>query len=112
MHICAPSLLQTITEGEEQFYCDTLRKEKPTDKLCLGHLPVVEIIPSGDDEVLLPESSSLREELFTLHRDVSFISSTGANTEQALAEAWPTNPNTALPTGAESHLAKGRWTPM
>ena len=71
------------------------------DKLCLGHLPVVEIIPVGDDGILLPESALLREELFALHRDVSFISSTGTNTESALTEDWPQNPNTALPTGAE-----------
>ena len=54
----------------------------------------------GDEEQFLPVSAALREELFSLHRDASFISSTGSNIKQALADDWPTNPNTALPAGA------------
>ena len=67
------------------------------DKLCLGHLAVVEIIPVADEGLMLPKSSLLREELFALHRDVSLISSTGTNTETALVEGWPQNLNTAPP---------------
>ena len=66
--------------------------ERPTDKLCMGHIPVVEILPSGDQQALLPQSAALRQELFSLHREVTFISSSGLNTEQALAEAWSSSP--------------------
>ena len=55
----------------------------------------------GDEEQFLPVSAALREELFSLHRDASFISSTGSNIEQSLVDDWPTNRNTALPAGAE-----------
>ena len=76
------------------------RAEKPTDKLCLGHLPVIKIIPWTESDMMMPESAGIREELFSLHRDASFISSTGTNIELTLADDWPQNPNTALPSGA------------
>ena len=79
------------------------KMERPKDKFCMGHVPVVEILTSGDQEARLPQSAALREELFSLHRDVGFISSSGHNTEQSLADEWPSSPNTALPNGA------GRW---
>ena len=62
--------------------------EKPMEKLCLGHLPVVEIIPSWDEELNLAESSSLTEELFTLHQNVSFFSSNRAISSTRKFEIW------------------------
>ena len=41
--------------------------EKPTQKFCLGNLPVIEILTAEEGESLLPQSSALREELFSLH---------------------------------------------
>ena len=69
----------------------------------MGHLPVVEIISQGNEGRLLPVSAALKEELFSLSREASFISSTSGNSELALENDWPTNPNTTLPAGA------GRW---
>ena len=59
----------------------------------MGHLPVVEIISDESEERLLPVSAALREELFALHRQATFISSTGGVIEEALEGDWPTNPN-------------------
>ena len=42
--------------------------EKPTQKFCLAHLPVIEILASREDDKVLPQLSALREELFSLHR--------------------------------------------
>ena len=42
--------------------------EKPEQKFCLAHLPVIEIIASDVEETSMPQSSALREELFCLHR--------------------------------------------
>ena len=47
------------------------RIEQPSDKLCMGHLPVVEIISDESEGRLLPVSAALREELFSLHRQAS-----------------------------------------
>ena len=44
------------------------RVEKPTQKFCLVHIPVIEILTEDDDSRSLPQSSALRQELFTLHR--------------------------------------------
>ena len=42
--------------------------EKPIQKFCFGHIPVIEIITGEDEERALPSSSALREELYSLHR--------------------------------------------
>ena len=42
--------------------------EKPTQKFCLGHLPIIEILTANEGERALPTSSALREELFSLDR--------------------------------------------
>ena len=62
-----PCFKPSLKEKNNSIVIPFVRIEKPIDKLFLGHLPVVEIIPSGDDELFLPKSSALREEMFTLH---------------------------------------------
>ena len=42
--------------------------EKPTQKFCLVHLPVIEILTGEEDFRSLPQSAALRQELFSLHR--------------------------------------------
>ena len=79
------------------------RIEQQSDKLCMRHLPVVEIISDESEGRLLPVSVALRKELFALHRQATFISTTGGMIEEALEGDLPTNPNTAPQAGA------GRW---
>ena len=69
----------------------------------MGHLPVVEMIAEESDRRLLPVSAALREELFALHRQATYIASTGGVIEDALNGDWPSSPSTAPPTGA------GKW---
>ena len=76
------------------------RIERPFDKLCMGHLPVVDIISDENEERLLPVSAALREELFALHRQATYIASTSGVIEDALKVDWPSSPSTATPAGA------------
>ena len=96
-HVHHPVYKPSLNEKNNSIIIPYTKTERPTDKLCMGHIPVVEILPSGEQQALLPQSAALREELFSLHREVTFISSSGLNTEQALAEAWSSSPNIALP---------------
>ena len=81
------------------------RIELPSNKLCMGHLPVVEYISEENEERLLLVSAALREELFALHRQATYIASTSKVIEDALNVDWPTSPSTAPPAGA------GKWPP-
>ena len=69
----------------------------------MGDLPVVEMIAEKSDTRILQVSAALREELFALHRQSTYIASTGGVIEDALNGDWPSSPNTAPPAGA------GKW---
>ena len=98
-----PCLKPCLKNKNNSIVIPYARIEKPSDNLCMGHLPVVEIIAEDSDRRLLPVSAALREELFALHRQATYIASTSGVIEDALNGDWPSNPSMALPTGA------GKW---
>ena len=57
-----------ITSNNNSLVVPYIRVEKPTQKFCLVHLPVIEILTDDDNSRSLPQSSALRQELFSLHR--------------------------------------------
>ena len=60
-HVHHPCFKPSLKEKNNSIVIPYARIEKPKNKLCSGHLPVVEILSSGEDEVLLPESAALKE---------------------------------------------------
>ena len=63
-----PVYKPTLRNSKNSMTIPYSRIEQPTQKFCFGHIPILEAITGQDEEVALPTSSALREELYSLHR--------------------------------------------
>ena len=67
-HVHHPVYKPTLKNNVNSMIVPYSKLEKPTQKFCLGHLPVIKILTAEEGERALPTSLALREELFSLNR--------------------------------------------
>ena len=63
-----PVYKPTLTSNINSLVVPYAKLEKPTQKFCLVHLPVIEILTGDEDSRSLPQSATLCQDLFSLHR--------------------------------------------
>ena len=95
-YVPRPVYKPSLTSNKHSIVISYAHVRQPSDKLCFGHLPILEVICSEGTDKLLPESAVIRQEVYLLHRDATVI-------KTALAGQWPSYPNTALLSGV------GKW---
>ena len=69
-HVHHPVYKPSLKDKVNSIIVSYAKMERPTVKFCMGHLLVVKILASGDQEARLLQSVALREELFNLHREL------------------------------------------
>ena len=62
-HVHHPVYKPSLKEKVNSIIVPYAKLEKPEQKFCLAHLPVIEILVTGDEDRTLPQSSALREKL-------------------------------------------------
>ena len=76
-----PVYKPTLTSNINSLVVPYAKLEKPSQKFCLVHLPVIEILTGDENARALPQSAALRQELYSLHRYeiLNFLTYTNTN---------------------------------